>query len=230
MSAITSVTAQNTVSVMEFVDLEPDFIQAQIDAVLSDIGADAVKTGMLSNGATIRTVAARLRSYRMTNLVVDPVMVSTSGDRLIRHDAIRVLKNELFPLALVVTPNLREAELLSGTGIETQKEVQEAARRIHALGPNAVLIKGGHSEDARRAVDYFYDGECFIEFESARIATKNTHGSGCTFGAAIAANLALGKEIVESIRCAKKFITGAIQNSYSVGSGPGCLGHFRAVD
>ncbi|RPJ55590.1 MAG: bifunctional hydroxymethylpyrimidine kinase/phosphomethylpyrimidine kinase [Acidobacteria bacterium] len=226
MSVITSVTAQDTSRVYDTADLPLENIELQIKAVMEDIGADAVKTGMLSSAAIIGLVESKVRQYHVERLVVDPVMVSTGGDRLIREDAIDLLKNCLFPRALVVTPNLQEAEVLVGARIANQSELREAALAIHRLGPQAVVIKGGHFESENESLDLFYDGHQFLEFRASRVPTRNTHGSGCTFASAIAAFLAKGLELEEAVGRAKEYVTEAIRHSFPLGQGNGPLGHF----
>ncbi len=226
MSVITSVTAQDTSRVYDAADVPLENVELQIKAVMEDIGADAVKTGMLSSAAIIQLVESKMREYHVERLVVDPVMVSTGGDRLIREDAIDLLKNCLFPCALVVTPNVEEAEVLVGRRIANQSELREAALMIHRLGPRAVVVKGGHFESENESLDLFYDGRQFLEFRASRVATRNTHGSGCTFAAAIAAFLAKGQELEEAVGRAKEYVTEAIRHSFPLGQGNGPLGHF----
>jgi hydroxymethylpyrimidine/phosphomethylpyrimidine kinase len=223
-SVITAITAQNTKGVTGIVELDPEIIAAQIDAVLQDIGADAVKTGMLSNSAIIETVTKKIREYRVANLVVDPVMVAKSGDLLLRSDAIETLKSRLIPLATVVTPNLPEAEQLTGVHGARMKDLQEAARLIVGMGANSVVIKGGHRKGP--AADLFYDGKKFRAFSAPRIPTSNTHGTGCTFSAAIAANLAKGEKLEQAVAGAKTYITRAIRKSFSIGAGHSPVNHF----
>jgi hydroxymethylpyrimidine/phosphomethylpyrimidine kinase len=199
-----------------------------MQAVFEDIGADAVKTGMLSSAGITALVSAKLRQYKVERLVVDPVMVSTGGDQLIKRDAVDVLKRELLPISAVTTPNLGEAEVLAEMTITNRDDMREAARRIHGLGARSVVIKGGHYADPRNSVDLFYDGERYLEFRSPRIPTGNTHGSGCTFASAIAAFLAKGVPLVESIEQAKGFVSQAIRHSFDLGHGHGPLGHFFA--
>jgi len=229
MSVLTSVTAQNTVGVLGIHDLDPDFVYLQIKAVMEDIGADAAKTGMLSNAGIIEAVARGVRDFGIEALVVDPVMVAKSGDPLLAPEAVDALKEEILPLALVLTPNIPEAERLSGIEIRSLDDVEEAARAINSLGPQFVLVKGGHLQ-GDEAVDFFYaDGE-FCFFSSPRFETRNTHGTGCTYSAAIAANLALGKDILSAVRSAKNYITGAIRNSFDLGKGHGPLNHFHNLE
>ena len=223
-SALTAVTAQNTVGVRQVFALDPKLVTAQIDAVIEDIGAQAAKTGMLANAAIIGAVAQSARRHRLKNLVVDPVMVATSGDLLIEKKAVAVLRAELIPLAVVVTPNIPEAEELTGVKIRGQDDGDEAARMILAMGAKSVVIKGGHSHGP--AVDLFFDGRKFLRLQAKRIRSKNTHGTGCTFSAAIAAYLAKGSTLEEAVRAAKKYITAAIQNGFSVGAGHSPVHHF----
>jgi hydroxymethylpyrimidine/phosphomethylpyrimidine kinase len=223
-SAITAITAQNTRGVTRIFELDPDLVAAQIDAVIQDIGTDAAKTGMLANSAIIEVVAAKIREYRLTNLVVDPVMVAKSGDLLLRSDAIETLKSRLIPLAALVTPNIPEAEQLTGIHGTRLIDLRETARRIVGMGARSVVIKGGHRKGP--ATDLFYDGKKFRSFSAARIATRNTHGTGCTFSAAIAANLAKGKKLELAVAHAKIYMTRAIRKSFAIGSGHSPVNHF----
>jgi len=223
MSAITAITAQNTLGVTAVEELSPGIIEAQIDAVMEDIGADAAKTGMLSSPPIIEAVAGRARQWRL-RLVVDPVMVAKGGAPLLRPEAVATLRAALLPLAEVVTPNLPEAEVLIGRPIASLGEMREAARAIHALGPRAVVVKGGHR--AAEPVDVYFDGERFVELREERIETRHTHGTGCTFSAAIAALLARGMTVEAAVRGAKGYITGAIRHAPGVGHGHGPVGHF----
>ena len=228
MVALTSVTAQNTVGVTAISDLAPELIAAQIDAVASDIGVDALKTGMLSHEAIIETVADRIRHYGLSNLVIDPVMVAKSGDALLQPQACNCLKRMLLPLARVITPNIPEAEVLAGLVIRSVEDVHKAARRIHAMGPAFVLVKGGHLPGAS-ATDHLFDGTTFSALSVERIDTRHTHGTGCTYSAAIAAYLGKGVSIHEAISLAKAYVTGAIQHSFALGSGHGPLNHFWQI-
>ena len=223
-SAITAITAQNTRGVEKIFPLPAGIVAAQIDAVVKDIGADAVKTGMLCNAAIVAAVARKIRAHRLSNVVVDPVMVATSGRLLLRKDAIAALKTTLFPLATVVTPNVPEAQALTGVRRARTADLKEAARRIVDMGARIVVIKGGHRKGP--AVDLFYDGKNFRELSARRIRTRNTHGTGCTFAAAIAANLAKGKNIEEAVAEAKEYLTRAIAESYAIGAGHGPVNHF----
>jgi hydroxymethylpyrimidine/phosphomethylpyrimidine kinase len=223
-SAITAITAQNTRGVKKIFPLAPGIVAAQIDAIVEDIGADAVKTGMLFNSAIVDIVARKIRAHRLRNLVVDPVMVAKSGNLLLRRDGIAALKNKLIPLATIVTPNVPEAAELTGIRLTRMDDFKEAARRIIDMGAKTVVIKGGHRSGP--PTDLFYDGKNFREFGARRIRTRNTHGTGCTFASAIAANLAKGMKAVEAVERAKEYLTRAIEESYSIGSGHGPVNHF----
>jgi hydroxymethylpyrimidine/phosphomethylpyrimidine kinase len=224
-TAITAVTAQNTLGVTAVVALPADIITAQIEAVASDIGIDAVKTGMLANAAIVEAVAAALDTLELPFVVVDPVMIAKSGDRLLEDDAVAAIKSELLRRAFVVTPNIPEAEVLSGMTIATPADAREAARRIHGLGPGAVIVKGGHLAGPE-VIDLIYDGHQFHELRGPRIESRHTHGTGCTFSAAIAANLALGRSLKESAERAKHYVTRAIRHGLAIGHGHGPLDHF----
>ena len=224
MSVITAVTAQNTVSVDGVEPIPPDFVGLQFESVLADIGVDGVKTGMLFSPEIVQVVAGKLRESHIPFVVVDPVMVSKGGSALLEPEAVRVLRDMVLPLATIVTPNLPEAELLSGLPVKTEDEMKAAARLIHQAGCDAVLVKGGHLDGD--AVDIFYDGEGFVHYTSPRFNTPNTHGTGCTYSAAILANLILGHDMRESIRIAKSFVTSAIQHGFALGKGHGPLNHF----
>ncbi|MDE2939564.1 MAG: bifunctional hydroxymethylpyrimidine kinase/phosphomethylpyrimidine kinase [Chloroflexota bacterium] len=223
-STLTAITAQNTVAVTAVHELPTEIIAAQIEAVVTDIGVDAVKTGMLSSSAIVETVAGELRRHGIENLVVDPVMVAKSGDSLLRQEAVDSLKSLLVPLAALVTPNVPEAETLTGLKIETGEDMREAARQIVTLGARAVVVKGGHLSGP--ATDLLYDGTEFTEFTSERFDTVNTHGTGCTFASAAAAGLAQGKSIEDAVAQAKEYVTQAIRNSYPLGQGHGPVHHF----
>jgi len=219
MSVITALTAQNTIGVQGVHPVPVAFIQKQLDSVLSDIGADGAKTGMLATPEIVETVAEGLKGYNVEPVVVDPVMVATSGDPLLSEDARETLKTSLLPLAHLVTPNLSEASILSGFPVNTLEEMQESARRIHDLGPRYVLIKGGHMEG--RALDLFFDGQSFQTFEAPHLRSRNTHGTGCTLSAALATFLAKGLPVPEAVGNAKQFITRAIAQGLEIGSGHG---------
>jgi hydroxymethylpyrimidine/phosphomethylpyrimidine kinase len=224
MSAVTAITAQNTLGVTAVVEISPEIVAAQIDAVVTDIGVDAAKTGMISNTEIIRAVAAKIREHGISTLVVDPVMVATSGDRLLREEAVEALRSELLPLATVVTPNLPEAGVLIGREVSTLDEMRDAARAIVDLGVRSVLVKGGHL--AGDAVDVFYDGDRFVELTARRIPTTSTHGTGCTLASAIASLLAKGTPLEQAIRDAKAYVTNAIEKAYPIGKGHGPVHHF----
>ncbi len=221
MSAITALTAQNTVGVTGISTVEPDFVVEQIRAVASDIGVDAAKTGMLASAAIVEAVAGAISEFGIAKLVVDPVFVSKHGDTLLTGDAVNAMRNVLFPLAEVVTPNLHEAAALAGKDeIVDRDGMVEAAKHLHEFGPRYVLIKGGHLGDDQ-AVDVLYDGLEITELEGPRFDTSDTHGTGCTLSAAIAAHLARGDDTQTAIGAAKQFITGAIERPLRIGKGVG---------
>lgn len=224
MSVITAVTVQNTQGVFGCQDISPEIIRAQIDAIYSDIEVSGVKVGMVSQIETIHAIADKLEEHQAVNVVVDPVMISKSGFDLMQPEAKEMLIKRLIPLAYVVTPNLPEAEVITGMKINDLVSMEEAAKMIHKMGAKNVLIKGGHLEDD--ATDLLFDGEKIITLHSERIETKNTHGTGCTLSSAIAANLAKGKSVEEAVRIAKAYITVAIQHSLTIGKGVGPTNHF----
>lgn len=224
MSVITAVTAQNTRGVLAVQDIEPEIIARQIDAIFEDIRVDALKIGMVSRIDTINTIGERLGCYKPVNVVIDPVMVSKSGYHLLQPEAKEALIKVLIPLATVVTPNIPEAEVITGRAVTSLEDMEKAAAAIYEMGPKSVLLKGGHLTG--EATDILYDGSDFIYFKSGRIQTKNTHGTGCTLSAAIAASLARGLSIEAAVRKAKEYITGAIENSLSIGRGVGPTHHF----
>jgi hydroxymethylpyrimidine/phosphomethylpyrimidine kinase len=229
MSALTAVTAQNTVGVFGVEELPLSFIAAQIDAVMNDIGADAAKTGMLSSAPIVALVADKVREHRIVNLVVDPVMVAKSGDPLLAEDARAAVHDLLLPMSLVVTPNAPEAEALTGVRVDGVESMREAAARLHAQGVRWVVVKGGHLPIEGEAVDLVYDGDEFTELRSPRFPTKNTHGTGCTFSAAIAAGLARGLGPLDAIRRAKSYVSRAIEHSLAIGRGHGPTNHLVGV-
>jgi hydroxymethylpyrimidine/phosphomethylpyrimidine kinase len=218
-SAITAVTAQNTLGVSGYLELPPDIVRAQIDDVVSDLAPAAAKTGMLSSVEIIEVVAAAVERHGIANLVVDPVMVAKGGAKLLRDDAVDALRTRLLPLAAVLTPNLPEAEVLLGRPIATREERERAACELVALGCRAAVVKGGHAETD--ADDVVYEGGRLTWLPGERIATANTHGSGCVFSAAIAAGLARGLPVGDALAAAKTFVTGAIRNSLEIGHGHG---------
>ncbi len=227
MSVITAVTAQNTQGVFAVQDITSDIIASQLDAVFSDIEVDAVKIGMVSQIETIKIIAEKLKQYKPEHIVVDPVMISKSGYDLLSPKAKEALITELIPLATLLTPNLPEAEVITGRKIATIKEMEEAAIRIHSLGAKAVLVKGGHLEDD--ATDICFDGHEFSYFKGEKIQTSNTHGTGCTLSSSIASNLANNLQLNDAIREAKNYITLAIQHSFSIGKGVGPVHHFYSL-
>jgi len=224
-SAITAVTAQNSVTVARALALPVEMIVAQIEAVASDMPVAAAKTGMLATSDIVDAVAETVTRWQIPHLVVDPVMVAKGGDRLLDPAAVDAYVRRLFPLATVITPNLLEAEALLGRPVRTLEDMRQAARELRERGPRSVLVKGGHLEGD--PVDVFHDGSRLEELPAPRIRTKNTHGTGCTYSAAIAARLALGAELLEAVRGAKEYVTEAIRGAYSVGKGHGPLDHFR---
>lgn len=223
MSAITALTAQNTTGVRDIMEASPAFLAEQLDAVFEDIFPDAVKIGMVSSAALIRTIAEKLRQYEARNIVVDPVMVATSGARLIQEEAIHTLTEELLPLAAVVTPNVPEAEILSGIEIHGKEDMEAAARKIGDGFGCAVLLKGGHS--VNDANDLLYARGSCRWFEGRRIDNPNTHGTGCTLSSAIAANLAKGFRLEEAVKRAKDYISGALAAMLDLGAGSGPMNH-----
>ena len=226
-SAITALTAQNTRGVSGVLPVPPEFVVRQIEAIAEDIGTDAVKTGMLANRAVIEAVADALRRLRLGPVVVDPVMVAKGGAPLLEPDAAGALMDKLLPLAAVVTPNLPEAEVLYGAPVTDLAGMREAARAIAGRGARCVVVKGGHLVDEEQSVDLFFDGSVFEELPAARIRTRNTHGTGCTFASAVAARLAWGDEPLAAVRAAKSYVTDVIRASaaLTIGSGHGPLDH-----
>ena len=225
-SAITALTAQNTTGVAGISEVEPEFLQKQIDAVFEDITPDAVKIGMVSSSALIRVIADRLRHYGAKNIVVDPVMVATSGSALLQSEAVTALTDLLFPLAAVVTPNIPEAEVLSEMSVQTRADMEKAAERIYTRYGCAVLLKGGHG--LQDADDLLFDGSCHW-FAGKRINNPNTHGTGCTLSSAIAANLAKGFSLPQSVERAKAYISAALAAMLDLGKGSGPMNHGFAL-
>jgi hydroxymethylpyrimidine/phosphomethylpyrimidine kinase len=224
-SAITAITAQNTTAVTEVLALPPGLVAAQIDAVLTDIGADAVKTGMLATAAIIDAVADRLRAHGVARLVVDPVMVAKSGARLLEPDAVEALRSRLLPLAAIVTPNVPEAEVLVGRSLESEEDLRSAAEEIAGMGAEAVVMKGGH-RPGPEVVDLLYCDGAFTEFRAPRVETSSTHGTGCTFASAVAAGLARGLSVQDAVGRAKAYVTEALRHAPGLGSGHGPVHHF----
>jgi hydroxymethylpyrimidine/phosphomethylpyrimidine kinase len=224
-SALTAVTAQNTLGVHGVYPMSVDAVEKQIDAVVADIGVDALKTGMLFSVDIIEAVASKIKAHRFTNVIVDPVMIAKGGAALLQEEAMDALKTTLLPLALVVTPNIPEAEAISGLTIKSEEDKKEAAKAIAALGVKNVLIKGGHDEGAKTH-DLLYDSETFYTFTGKRIDTKDTHGTGCTFSAAMTAAIAKGASVRTAAETAKQFIQAAIEDGINIGSGHGPTNHW----
>ena len=224
LSAITAITAQNTMGVLAVQEIKPEIIAAQIDCLFEDMEINSVKIGMVSDTEIIKTIASALKRNNAINIVLDPVMISKSGYKLLKPEAIEALIKSLFPLAEILTPNLIEAEEITGQKINNPDDMQTAAEKIHNMGVKAVVIKGGHLQDY--PVDVFYDGSSFLRLQGEFINTQNTHGTGCTFSSAIAACLSQGQALPEAVMIAKEYITGAIKNSLSIGKGVGPTHHF----
>lgn len=230
-SVVTAITAQNTVGVIGVLEMPRSLIAQQFDAVCSDFEVCAAKTGMLGSSETVEIVAEKIAQWKIEKLVVDPVMIAKSGDALLREDAVQALIEKILPLSYLVTPNLPEAEVLCGLKISDRAGRDEAARRIWELGAGGgreffVIVKGGHEEESEFSTDVLFDGKTFREYSAPRIHSKNTHGTGCTFSAAICAELALGKSTLEAVSAAKEYITAAIAQAPRLGSGHGPLQHF----
>ena len=228
MSAITALTAQNTTGVTSILNATPEFLGQELDAIFTDIYPDAVKIGMVSESSLIRTIAAKLRQYEAKNIVVDPVMVATSGARLISEEAVETLKKELFPLACILTPNIPETEVLTGMEVKTTEDMIEAAKHISEEYHCAVLCKGGHQ--LNDANDLLYADGTYRWFNGKRINNPNTHGTGCTLSSAIASNLAKGFSLEESVERAKDYISGALAAMLDLGKGSGPMDHGFAID
>ena len=228
MSVITALTAQNTTGVRSIQESTPDFLKDQLDAVFQDIFPDAVKIGMVASSELIRVIADRLKFYQARNVVVDPVMVATSGSALMQNDAVQTLIDELLPLATLVTPNIPEAQVLSGLTIETKADMVKAAKQIGDSYGCAVLLKGGHR--INDANDLLYADGQLTWFEGKRINNPNTHGTGCTLSSAIAANLAKGFTLAEAVQKAKDYISGALESMLDLGQGSGPMNHAFALD
>lgn len=227
MSVVTAVTAQNTQGVFGVQDISPDIIKGQIDAIFDDIQVDALKIGMVSQIETIETIAAGLKRHQAKNIVIDPVMVSKSGYHLLKPDAKDTLIKELLPLATIATPNIPEAEVITGLEIKSLKDMEKAALKIYEMGSENVLIKGGHRADD--AIDILFDGQKIKHYKTQRIETKNTHGTGCTLSASLASNLANGLTPEIAVTESKDYITTAIKHSFSIGKGVGPTNHFYTL-
>lgn len=225
MSVITSITAQNTRGVTAVYDLPVPVIEAQLDAIFDDFDVAAVKTGMLSSTPIVEAVSRKLQEYKVATLVVDPVMIAKSGQALLQPEAVETVKRLLIPLALLVTPNVHEAEHLSGQQIQTLADARQAAKLIHKLGCRHILLKGGHLL-AEKGADLLYDGRFFTMFKTEFIETPHTHGTGCTYASAIAAHLARGKSLPDAVQAAKAYLTEAIRHSLAIGHGQGPTNHF----
>lgn len=224
MSVIVSVVAENTSRVIDIQDITPEMIEKQIDAVFEDIGVDAVKVGMLSTPECMRAVAGKLRQYKPEHVVIDPVMYAKNGCPLMDPSAVDALIETILPLADVLTPNIPEAERITGMEIRSVADMEAAARKIHDMGSQTIVVKGGHA--IGNALDVLFDGKQMHHFETQRIATKNTHGTGCTFSSAIASQLALGMDICKAVEKAKAYVTTAITHSLAIGKGCGPTHHF----
>lgn len=227
MSVIVSVVAENTARVLDIMDITPEMIARQIDAVFEDLVPDAVKIGMLSSPPCMKAVADKLRQYRPANIVVDPVMFAKNGDALMAPDAVGTLIREVLPLADVLTPNLHEAARLTGFAVHTPEDMERAARSILSLGCKSVLVKGGNG--VADAVDVFDDGQTLSRLRTRYVDTKNTHGTGCTLSSAIASNLALGLPLAQAVHKAKDYVTDAIEHALDIGAGNGPLNHFCRI-
>ena len=227
MSVITALTAQNTTGVYGIMDATPEFTANQIDCVFGDIFPDAVKIGMVSNVEIIEVIAQKLKQYKPQNIVIDPVMVSTSGSKLLTDGAVNTLINKLLPLGTVITPNIPEAEILSGIKIQSMQDMEAAAQKIANEINTAVLVKGGHS--VNDATDLLFENGSKHWIEGKRIDNPNTHGTGCTLSSAIACNLAAGKSLEQSVRCAKEYLSGALRAQLDLGSGSGPLEHTYCI-
>lgn len=234
-TVITALTAQNSLGVCSVFEVSDSFVGEQIDAVMMDIGTNVVKTGMLLNRGIVDVVCSKIKKYDIKSLVVDPVMLSKNNEDLLLADAVHVLTSQLFPLSFIVTPNIPEAESITGLTIRSVSDAEDAARDIYQLGTSNVLIKGGHAgkswsaKNKNTVIDILYDGKTFEYIEGEYIPTHNTHGTGCTYASAIAAFLAKGNGLMESVVQAKRFVTTAIQKSFETGKGYGTLDHYRAV-
>lgn len=227
MSAITALTAQNTTGVLGIYEVSPEFLAKQLDSIFTDIPPHAVKVGMVSSAELVRVIAQKLREYGAKKIVVDPVMVSTSGSRLISEDAVETLGRELFPIADLLTPNIPEAEVLTGMSIRTPEEMEQAARRIGERFDCAVLCKGGHQVNSANDFLWQKSGGCW--FYGERIQNPNTHGTGCTLSSAIASNLAKGLTLEEAVKRAKQYLSGALSAMLDLGKGSGPLDHMYAI-
>jgi len=230
LNVITAVTAQNTLGVDRFQVLPPSLVEAQLDTVLRDFPVTVVKTGMLGNAAIVAVVAAKLRQHRLRNLVLDPVMVAKSGDSLLEKDTQEAIRDKLLPLSLVITPNIPEAEVLSGRTITCVEDMKKAARLLQAMGPAFVLIKGGHLQGGHddELTDLLFDGEKYYYYRARRINTRHTHGTGCTYASAIAAHLAMGRSLPRAVMAARRYLQSILPWPPELGGGSGPMDHFAA--
>ncbi len=224
-TVITALTAQNTVRVKSIYPVDPSFVEEQIEAIMEDIGTDAVKTGMLDRKEIIEVVSKALKKWKIEKVVVDPVIVAKSGDALLREEAVKYLVELLFPMAYVITPNIPEAQAILGMAIESLEDMKKASQRLRDFGSKFVVMKGGHLR-ANKAIDILYDGKNFTIFETEKIPSQNTHGTGCTFASAISALIAKSLSVEEAVKRAKEYVTEAIKSSYSIGLGHSPLNHF----
>lgn len=227
MSVLTALTAQNTIGVQGILEIDADFVGKQIDSIMSDIGADIWKIGMITNSKIIKMVSNKAKHYNISNLVLDPVMVAKSGDDLLQKEAQGALISELIPLTYVITPNIYEAEILVGMKIDTTEDMHIAAKNIYKLGVKNVIIKGGHSSNEKYAIDILFNGKQFFEYVAVRLKTQNTHGTGCTFASALAAEIAKGNNIERATHIAKAYLTALIEDAQdlNIGHGHGPLNH-----
>lgn len=228
MSVITALTAQNTIGVSDIMEASAEFVAKQIDAIFQDIRPDAVKIGMVSNCEIIKVIADKLIEYKAENIVIDPVMVATSGSKLMSDNSINVLIDKLLPIGLVITPNIPEAEVLCGFKITDEEDMIKAAKKIYEKIKVNVLVKGGHL--VNDAVDFLFDGDAGYWFKAERVDTNNTHGTGCTLSSAIACNLADGHSLDKSISLAKEYLVGAMKNDMNLGKGSGPLNHLFCIE
>ncbi|WP_152394120.1 bifunctional hydroxymethylpyrimidine kinase/phosphomethylpyrimidine kinase [Paenibacillus guangzhouensis] len=227
MTAITAITAQNTLGVQAVYPMSPDAVRQQIESVGTDLGVDAVKTGMLFDSEIIRVVAEQIRKFDWKHVVVDPVMIAKGGSELLRSEAVRALQADLIPLSYVITPNIPEAETLTGLSIHNMEQRKDACKALIQMGTRHVVLKGGHdASSGSQVVDLFYDGSNFTEVASHRVDTRHTHGTGCTFAAALTAELAKGTDLLHAVSVAKFFIQAAIVHSFGIGQGQGPTNHF----
>lgn len=228
MSAVTSLTAQNTTGVYGVFDTTSEFLEKQLECVFSDIMPDSVKIGMVSDKELIKVIAKKIKEYKVSNIVLDPVMVSTSGSKLLKDDAIDALQKELMPIADVITPNLDETAVLIGEKITNVEEMRKAAKELAEKYECSVLVKGGHLDE--KATDILYDRGKYYEFTAERVYTENTHGTGCTLSSAIACNIAKGNNLCDSVKNAKEYLTGALKYGLNLGRGNGPVNHCYRID